>query len=50
MRRGFHGIESAGECSRLGVVAALTRMRPVWVGSLALGVAGRRLFLSRLLG
>jgi hypothetical protein len=33
----------------LGAVAALTRVRLVWVGSLVLGVAGVLLFASRLL-
>ena len=34
----------------LGAVAALTRVRIVWVGSLFLGAAGLVLFFSRLLG
>jgi hypothetical protein len=34
----------------LGAVAALTRVRLVWVGSLFLGAAGLLLFASRLLG
>ncbi len=33
----------------LGAVAALTRVRPVWILSLVLGAAGIALFLSRLL-
>ena len=34
----------------LGALAALTRSRPVWVGSLALGLAGIGLFLFAFLG
>ena len=34
----------------LGALAALTRLRPVWLGSLALGAAGILLFGSQLLG
>jgi hypothetical protein len=33
----------------LGAVAALTRMRPVWYGSLALGLCGAALFLSAII-
>ena len=34
----------------LGAVAALTKSRPVWLGSLLLGAAGTVLFVSTLLG
>jgi hypothetical protein len=33
----------------LGAVAALTRMRPVWYGSLVLGLGGAALFLSAII-
>jgi hypothetical protein len=33
----------------LGAVAALTRMKPIWLGSLAAGVGGLALFLAALL-